>query len=80
MKKVTKEKKVSKKVDYKMMYEELNDVIENLKDELDYETDLRVERASIINDLEEKLGDAEYKSVVWSCAALLVGVAIGLLF
>lgn len=83
MTKITKKsvKKVTKVVhDYKQMYGSLRTLADNLKEELDYETDLRINRGVMIDLLQGKLDKAETVTFVVSLVCLFIGIAIGVYF
>lgn len=67
-------------LDYKQMYESMKVLSNNLKSELEYETDLRVQRGEKIRKLEEKIDDANLTCFLWVLCSLIVGILIGFYF
>ncbi len=86
MKKETKTKnKTTKKVtkivpDYKAMYASMKVLADNLSKELDRKSDLAFEQAAVIFELEDRVKEEKFNTVLWSFSAVLVGVAIGYFF
>lgn len=83
-KKVTKVSKGEKEVkfvkNYEDMYNSMSILCDNLKSELKYETDLRVERGEKIRKLEEKIDETNLTCFLWVLCSLIVGILIGFYF